>query len=540
MDIGGGTDVGARRTSGRGGRPSPRRSGADVVRHRRRHHPAGAPGGARPLGSPLRAPLLRARRLRRRGAGRLAPPRLGGRPSGRPGYRAGLPVRPGRRAAAALRARRRLAGRGDLRWADVRRRRHGRERRPSTPPSPSRSSPRRTRPGSASAASCPSAPARPRRRGSCSGRAKTSASGSTSPSTRLGSGPPSPSRTRPARRGRSRRGRPTGTDYRLAIEPPLGPGEAVRVRVAGEAVSQPDTTFSQTFRRVTERELGTLSGTVAGAARHERRRRRGALRRRRGRRLDRVRPLRRRPSGRRRAVPLRKAARRPLPVSGRSWTAMATGGGTAAGSARTAGPSRSRGPTRPAWRARWDSAPRRRPALAGGRLRGRLARGVLGRTCIAGAGNRLCHNWRLVPTWLVRIHSMCTYACKALPPRPFPHPAPLHHATTASDPPNSSPGGFSLRSCSPPSYGPPRAPALAQDFSGLCDGSGDAFVVQGDERQATTGLFELFQRGDALTLDRLGTIEADVNALVFYEDYPLRQRAGHVRPRPDRQRRRYR
>ena len=54
-----------------------------------------------------------------------------------------------------------------------------------------------------------------------------------------------------------------GTDYRLAIEPPLGPGEAVRVRVAGEAVSQPDTTFSQTFRRVTEQDLGALSGTVA-------------------------------------------------------------------------------------------------------------------------------------------------------------------------------------------------------------------------------------------------------------------------------------
>ena len=66
---------------------------------------------------------------------------------------------------------------------------------------------------------------------------------------------------------------------------------------------------------------------------------------------------------------------------------------------------------------------------------------------------------------------------------------------------------------------PAARPALAQDFSGLCDGSGDAFVVQGDEGQATTGLFELFPAGDALTLDRLGTIEADVNALVFYEDY---------------------
>ena len=56
---------------------------------------------------------------------------------------------------------------------------------------------------------------------------------------------------------------PDGTSYRLALTPPLGPGEAVRVAVAGEAVRAPDTTFAQAFRRVTDEDLGTLSGVVA-------------------------------------------------------------------------------------------------------------------------------------------------------------------------------------------------------------------------------------------------------------------------------------
>ena len=54
-----------------------------------------------------------------------------------------------------------------------------------------------------------------------------------------------------------------GTSYRLAPTPPLGPGQTVRVAVAGDAVSVPDTTYQQTFQRVAESELGTISGIVA-------------------------------------------------------------------------------------------------------------------------------------------------------------------------------------------------------------------------------------------------------------------------------------
>ena len=55
---------------------------------------------------------------------------------------------------------------------------------------------------------------------------------------------------------------PNGTAYRLDLTPPLGPEQAARVTVEGEAVGVPDTTFSQAFRRLSDRELGALSGVV--------------------------------------------------------------------------------------------------------------------------------------------------------------------------------------------------------------------------------------------------------------------------------------
>ncbi|MGI9174535.1 MAG: Ig-like domain-containing protein [Rhodothermales bacterium] len=54
-----------------------------------------------------------------------------------------------------------------------------------------------------------------------------------------------------------------GTAYDLTLSPPLGPGQTVRIAVAGAAVSVPDTTYQQTFQRVAESELGILSGGVA-------------------------------------------------------------------------------------------------------------------------------------------------------------------------------------------------------------------------------------------------------------------------------------
>ena len=54
-----------------------------------------------------------------------------------------------------------------------------------------------------------------------------------------------------------------GTTYRLQPEPPLAPQEAIRVTVVGGQVAGADTTQTRTFRRISDRALGDLSGVVA-------------------------------------------------------------------------------------------------------------------------------------------------------------------------------------------------------------------------------------------------------------------------------------
>lgn len=67
---------------------------------------------------------------------------------------------------------------------------------------------------------------------------------------------------------------------------------------------------------------------------------------------------------------------------------------------------------------------------------------------------------------------------------------------------------------------PAARPALAQsDFSAVCDGNGDAFVTQGEDDQSTTGLFEIVPSVGGLTFDPLGEINADANAIGFYQNY---------------------
>lgn len=54
-----------------------------------------------------------------------------------------------------------------------------------------------------------------------------------------------------------------GTTYRLQPSTPLRPAETVRVTVDGQPFGRPDTVFARTFRRVSNDQLGELSGTVA-------------------------------------------------------------------------------------------------------------------------------------------------------------------------------------------------------------------------------------------------------------------------------------
>ena len=56
-----------------------------------------------------------------------------------------------------------------------------------------------------------------------------------------------------------------GTTYTLHFDPPLRPDDHVQVRVDGPSLSRPDTLITRTFRRISNRQLGTVSGTVAFA-----------------------------------------------------------------------------------------------------------------------------------------------------------------------------------------------------------------------------------------------------------------------------------
>ena len=55
---------------------------------------------------------------------------------------------------------------------------------------------------------------------------------------------------------------PDGVTYRLQLVPPLQPAEAVRLALDARPLGA-DTTFARTFRRLSDRELGELSGVVA-------------------------------------------------------------------------------------------------------------------------------------------------------------------------------------------------------------------------------------------------------------------------------------
>lgn len=54
-----------------------------------------------------------------------------------------------------------------------------------------------------------------------------------------------------------------GTAYRLRFTPPLAPTERVDVRVGGPPLARTDTAFTRPFRRIANRQLGSLSGTVS-------------------------------------------------------------------------------------------------------------------------------------------------------------------------------------------------------------------------------------------------------------------------------------
>lgn len=56
-----------------------------------------------------------------------------------------------------------------------------------------------------------------------------------------------------------------GTTYRLRFAPPLRPEDEVQVRVDGGSLAHADTVFARTFRRISNRQLGELSGTVTFA-----------------------------------------------------------------------------------------------------------------------------------------------------------------------------------------------------------------------------------------------------------------------------------
>ena len=56
---------------------------------------------------------------------------------------------------------------------------------------------------------------------------------------------------------------PNGTTYRLGLTPALQPGQAVEIRVDGRALGGVDTVYTRTFQRISDRDLGSLSGLVA-------------------------------------------------------------------------------------------------------------------------------------------------------------------------------------------------------------------------------------------------------------------------------------
>ena len=56
---------------------------------------------------------------------------------------------------------------------------------------------------------------------------------------------------------------PDGTTYRLLLTPALQPGQTVEVRVDGRPLGGADTVYTRVFQRISERDLGSLSGLVA-------------------------------------------------------------------------------------------------------------------------------------------------------------------------------------------------------------------------------------------------------------------------------------
>ena len=56
---------------------------------------------------------------------------------------------------------------------------------------------------------------------------------------------------------------PDGTAYRLHLSPALQPGQVVEVRVDGRPLGGVDTVYTRVFQRISDRDLGSLSGLVA-------------------------------------------------------------------------------------------------------------------------------------------------------------------------------------------------------------------------------------------------------------------------------------
>ena len=56
-----------------------------------------------------------------------------------------------------------------------------------------------------------------------------------------------------------------GTAYRLTLEPPLSSDEIVQVSVRAHPLSGRDTVYTRTYHRISERNLGSLSGVVVSA-----------------------------------------------------------------------------------------------------------------------------------------------------------------------------------------------------------------------------------------------------------------------------------
>ena len=53
-----------------------------------------------------------------------------------------------------------------------------------------------------------------------------------------------------------------GVTYQLQFTPPLDSEEEATVEISGAALQRPDTTFTRTYRRISDRELGALGGTA--------------------------------------------------------------------------------------------------------------------------------------------------------------------------------------------------------------------------------------------------------------------------------------